>query len=157
MTVDGLSKYLESLSLEVELLRKHEKLKFLKRWKDRYIAPFENNSASEEKSWDLHIFENKLLPCVSDTEAEKKFSLTSQEQCYILPSDNGPGFLCSSKPPADLNRFCLEGARPWPLAPAGNGRTLAESFILISPASMNWTFVIHAEGSYFAMSPELSS
>ncbi len=156
MTVDDLSKYLESLSLEVEILRKHEKIKLLKRWKERYIAPFEKLYDSAEKSWDLHIFENNLLPCITDTEAEKEYSMTSPERCYILPSDDGPGFVCSSKPPADLSRFCLEGARPWPFAPAGNGRTLAESFFLISPASMNWTFVVHAEGSYFAMAPEPS-
>ena len=156
MTVDALSRYLESLSLEVDLLRKHEKIKFLKRWKDRYIEPIQENCDGAEMSWDLHIFENNLLPCVTDTEAEKEYSMTSPERCYIISSDNGPGFLCSSKPPVDLSRFCLEGARPWPFAPAGNGRTLAESYFLISPASMNWTFVIHAEGSYFAMSPELS-
>lgn len=158
MTIDALEQYLESRGIEVELLRKADKLKLLQRWREHYTLRLRAEIGSDVvRNWDLYVFEKGFLPCVRDDDAEKEFAEQLAEPCYVIPSDSGPGFWCSSLPPADLNRFCLEGVRPWHLASAGGGVTWADSNILVFSANLSWTLAIHAEGCFFARLPSTTS
>lgn len=146
-----LEQYLESSGIEVQVLRKADKLKLLQRWREHCALNIRAETGSTAVgNWDLYVFEKGLLPCINDGAAQKEFAEQSPEPCYVLPSDSGPGFWCSSLPPVDLSRFCLESVRPWNLTSAGGGATWADSNILVFPVSMTWTLAIHAEGCFFA-------
>ncbi len=154
MAIDALEEYLESCGIEVELLRKAEKLRLLRRWRLHQAQELRTEIAEEQpKNWDLFVFEKGYLPCLSDNDAEKELAkLSPDEPCYLIPSDDGPGLWCSKRPPIDLNRFCLERARPWTLGSAGGGLTWAESNILVFPENMDWTLAIHSGGCYLSRS-----
>ena len=150
MTIDALEQFLESHGIEVDLLRKADKIKLLQRWREHFACELHlKTGCSIVRNWDLSVFEKGLLPSVADSQAELEFAKQPLEPCYVIPSDSGPGFFCSSQPPADLNRFCLEGVRPWPLTSACDGLTWADANILVFPTSMDWTLAIHADDCFF--------
>lgn len=120
MGQDPLILLLESKQIEVELISKSEKLKLLIQWRNIFAKKLvEMNRKNVIDNRDIEIFRRSLLSYVVDSEAIEEYMRLPDTQCVILSSDDSPGLTLSKKPPYDLKRFCLEGARPWGWAQLG--------------------------------------